>query len=186
MSVVLALRKLQKRSQEYTLQKERCARRVAWNLAKFYAQAEQKGFELRWKGHSVMVQTANSGHHGQWRSANIQGSTIHFHDLGLFVTVQLDETQSYRSENSASTTDILWVGWRPKVTVDQNWEDNHLQNRQPLSPCCSRIVNQLRWQCIFKVVAERSVFHRSVKRPTWCRSNQWLSVFQQKPKNKQK
>ena len=40
----------------------------------------------------MMVQTENSGHDGQWRSANIRGSTIHFHDLGLSATVQLDET----------------------------------------------------------------------------------------------
>ena len=81
---------------------------------------------------------------------------------------------------------FLWVGWRPKATVDPKWEDNHLQNRQPRTPCCFRIVIRFRKQYIFNVAVKRSVFNRSVRRATWCRSHRSRSAFQQKTQNRNK
>ena len=145
--------KFVERSLQDTLQQERCARRVAWNLAEnlyklqkldeatlllsywskgnagahfkiargsrirgwfrsFNAHAEQKGFELRWKGHFEKVQTPNSFHDGQWWSANIRGGTKNVHDLGYSWqgNYSMRRQLFYRSENSAKTTDIPMSG----------------------------------------------------------------------------
>ena len=154
----------------------------------FHTHADQKGFELRWKGHLEEVQTPNSGHDGQWRSGNIRGGTNLCSRSWIIRDCAITRwnASSFIARKTLRRPRILlWVGQRQEATVDPKWEDNHLQNRQPRTPCCSRIVNQFRWQCIFKVAVKRSVFNRFVRRATWCRSCRWGSAFQPKPNKNQ-
>ena len=70
---------------------------------------------------------------------------VYIHDLDLFVTVQLLEDNACCSitwKTLRTTRIFIFVGQRSTTTVDQKWEDYHLQNGQFRASCRSRVIHQ--------------------------------------------
>ena len=90
----------------------------------------------------------------------------------------------YRSENFCEDHgySFEWVsGRKPRLTPNGKTTTCRIDNNVPLvvPGLLTSSSGSTSWTSPL-----RAVFHRSVKRATWCRSYRWRSAFQQKPKTK--
>ena len=118
------------------------------------ADAEQKGFELRWTWDSAEIQDLHNGGNGQRRSANKRGSTtVHSRSWSLRggANARWHACSSITWNTLWRTQIFLWVGQRSKATVDQRGEDKCMQNGKHRSSCCPWIVVQFWYQFVLRI-----------------------------------
>ena len=112
----------------------------------------------------TMVLTTNGDVHTH------EDAQVFFHDLNLFVTVQLlEETPAGLSLGKTLRRPriFLWVGQRSKATIDQRREDNCMQNRQLRTSCCSKVIHQFWKQLVGNIDTAGFVVNKSSSRAKW-------------------
>ena len=107
-------------------------------------------------GTPTVVLTANGEVHTN------EEAQVYVHDLNLFVTVQLlEETPAVLAQVKTLRRPriFLWVGQRPKTTVDQSGEDTCMQNVQLRTSRCSSVIHQF-WEQFVVNIAITGLFEK--------------------------